>query len=197
MYIWELISIGVASFFLALQPNKEQIKGKFLNNIFSKAIPAGIAAVSMVVILFALYFLGKEKMLYTGLNFNEVIVDGKIVDIALRQTISISVLCFSLFSFVCLFRIILPANKYRLIVYFGMIVLLIGLLTIDVLWNIKTRDLVGGPTNILKIDYQYLNKNNYVIGLIVLVIVSTIYAISNYIVSTIKRKEVVTDDNNQ
>lgn len=197
MYIWELISIGIASFFLALQPNKEQIKGKFLNNIFYKAIPAGIAALSIVVILFAFYFLGKEKLLYTGLNFNEVIIEGKTVDIALRQTISISVLCFSLFSFVCLFRIILPPNKYRFLVYLGMIILLVGLLTIDVLWNIKTRDLVGGPTNILKIDYQYLNMNNYIVGIIILVIISTIYIISNYIVSTIRRKEVVTDDNNQ
>ena len=50
--------------------------------------------------------------------------------------------------------------------------------------------------NILKIDYQYLNTHNYIVGLIILVIISTIYIISNYIVSTIKRKEVVTDDNN-
>lgn len=36
------ITIGIPSFLLALEPNKEKIRGKFLKNIISKAIPTGI-----------------------------------------------------------------------------------------------------------------------------------------------------------
>lgn len=37
-----VITIGIPSFLLALEPNKEKIRGKFLKNIISKAIPTGI-----------------------------------------------------------------------------------------------------------------------------------------------------------
>ena len=35
-YVWELITIGTSSFFLALEPNNERLKGHFLMNIFRK-----------------------------------------------------------------------------------------------------------------------------------------------------------------
>ena len=36
------ITIGIPSFLLALEPNKERIKGNFLRNVISKALPTGI-----------------------------------------------------------------------------------------------------------------------------------------------------------
>ena len=38
----ELLVIGIPSFFLALQPNNEKIKGKFIINLLSKSIPGAI-----------------------------------------------------------------------------------------------------------------------------------------------------------
>lgn len=40
--LMDVFVVGIASFFLALQPNNEPIKGKFMYNLFSKALPAGI-----------------------------------------------------------------------------------------------------------------------------------------------------------
>lgn len=194
MYIWEMITIGVATFFLALQPNKEQIKGNFLKNIFSKAIPAGLCSVVMVVILFTFYFLGKNQLFYTGLVYNTKEINGVMVNIALEQTISLCVLCFSLFSFVCLFRVILPFNKYRMIVFGFCLVLLATYLTIDIIWNHNTLNTPNGPTNILDIDYHLLSPLNLMVALNVFVFVSTIYLVVSYIVSVLKRKEVKTDD---
>lgn len=37
-----MFTIGVPSFFLALEQNKDQIKGKFMSNVFIKAIPAAL-----------------------------------------------------------------------------------------------------------------------------------------------------------
>lgn len=43
------LTVGIPSFFLALEPNKARVKGKFLPNVFSKALPGGITnLISMV-----------------------------------------------------------------------------------------------------------------------------------------------------
>lgn len=38
----EILVIGIPSFFLALQPNNEKIKGKFISNLLSKSLPGAI-----------------------------------------------------------------------------------------------------------------------------------------------------------
>ena len=43
-----MFTIGVPAFFLALQPNKEIIRGHFLTNVFLKALPAGLTDVLAV-----------------------------------------------------------------------------------------------------------------------------------------------------
>lgn len=49
-------TIGIPSFMLALEPNKEKIKGKFLRNVISKALPT---AITNVITIFALTLLNK------------------------------------------------------------------------------------------------------------------------------------------
>lgn len=45
------VTVGIPSFFLALEPNKSRVRGKFLPNVFSKALPGGIAnLINMVFI---------------------------------------------------------------------------------------------------------------------------------------------------
>ncbi len=40
--LWETLFIGIPAFFLALQPNKDRIKGSFLASLSSKALPGAI-----------------------------------------------------------------------------------------------------------------------------------------------------------
>ena len=44
-------TIGIPAFFLALKPNKNRVQGSFLHKVFSRALPAGLAAVAMIVFL--------------------------------------------------------------------------------------------------------------------------------------------------
>lgn len=46
-----IITIGIPSFMLALEPNNERIKGKFLKNVISKSIPTAINTIFMIFIL--------------------------------------------------------------------------------------------------------------------------------------------------
>ena len=53
-----MFTIGIPAFFLALQPNKEKIEGRFLSNILLRAFPAGITdviVVEMMVLLASMF----------------------------------------------------------------------------------------------------------------------------------------------
>ncbi|MBO4293362.1 MAG: cation-translocating P-type ATPase [Clostridia bacterium] len=50
-----VVTIGIPSFMLALEPNNDRIRGNFLKNVISKAIPTAITTIiSILVIAFAL-----------------------------------------------------------------------------------------------------------------------------------------------
>ncbi|HOZ53945.1 MAG TPA: HAD-IC family P-type ATPase [Bacilli bacterium] len=49
--IINLIVIGLPAFILALEPNNDMIKGKFLMNILKRAIPTGLTIISCVLII--------------------------------------------------------------------------------------------------------------------------------------------------
>ena len=46
-----LVCIGIPSFILALEPNKERVKGKFIQNVISKSIPTAITTVVNIIII--------------------------------------------------------------------------------------------------------------------------------------------------
>ena len=88
MLLWEILTIGVGALFLSLQPNDEQIKSKFLMNIVFRLIPAASVQIGLVLFFF----------LYC-----------KTYDAAM----SMSVLAFSVFSFVIFIRVCMPFDVYR------------------------------------------------------------------------------------
>ena len=45
------LTIGIPSFLLALEPNKERIKGKFIVNVINKAIPPGFTTILNIIVL--------------------------------------------------------------------------------------------------------------------------------------------------
>lgn len=94
MYIWEMLSIGVGSLFLSLQPNDEQIKSKFLVNVMFRVMPAALIQVGLVIFFFCF-----EKDLVTAT--------------------SLSVFAFSIFSLIILIRVCLPFDIYRIFLVAG------------------------------------------------------------------------------
>lgn len=54
-----VVSIGIPSFLLALEPNKERIKGNFLKNVISKALPTALTVLIGVVSLGIAHKMGK------------------------------------------------------------------------------------------------------------------------------------------
>lgn len=94
MFIWEMLSIGIGSLFLSLQPNDEQIKSKFLVNIMFRVMPAALIQVGFVVFFFC-------------------------YESELIAATSLSVVAFSIFSLIILIRVCLPFDIYRLFLVIG------------------------------------------------------------------------------
>ncbi len=100
----EFFVIGVPSFFLALQPNSERIKGKFLTNLLAKSLPAALIFTIMVI---GMYLLN---------------ISGLISEIDYQTMSSIAVTAAGL---LVLFRLCQPFNAYRTILFIAMLSLVL------------------------------------------------------------------------
>ena len=116
------ITIGIPSFVLALQPNKERVKGNFFLNVISKSIPSAITVVLNVIFVMIIGYL-------FHLTDNEI------------STMAISLVAFT--GFILLFKLCYPFNKLRLIFYIGLILLFL----INIIGLNKIYDLVMLDTN--------------------------------------------------
>lgn len=153
-YVWELITIGTSSFFLALEPNNERLKGHFLMNIFKKALPSGIIMGCGIVFMFLYSFFTKDL---NGNNFNDLI--------------EVSVYYISIASMFVLIQTCYKFNKYRLLVlvYAAAMIALMFLMSIY------------SDFNLLKLQ-RVIHDLNFVTLLIVVLIVSLILIGINFVI---------------
>ncbi len=85
-------TIGIPSFILALEPNKERIKGVFILNIMQKSIPAGITTVIDIMLC---------------------ILAAKIFGLSVSEYQTLAVCLTAATAFMILFHISMPFNKIR------------------------------------------------------------------------------------
>ncbi len=161
MYVWEILTIGIAAFFLALQPNNEPLKGSFLFNILVKSIPAAIVQILTVVCF------------YTFCTINSSIIDPKAAQ-AIAQ--AISVIGFTFLSYVILFRICWPFNAFRIVLYCCLLFLGITAFVID---GVFLNGLL------LDIDYTLLNGVPLLLLILCLLIATPLYFFLDYFIRKI------------
>lgn len=147
LYIWETAAIGVAAFFLALQPNKNRIKGGFVENVLARALPGGLTVVAAVSVAL--------------LCINNPSVTGIISE---DFQITVAVLVMSFIGFVVFFRVCLPFNLYRTILYN-----LILIVTCLVVYIVTKYGITIDPAqnNIFDICIELLNKKAIVTTILI------------------------------
>ncbi len=99
------LTIGVPSFFLAMEPNYERVSGRFLPGVFRRALPGGLT--NVFVVLFAQAF-----MVVFAMPMEQV-----------------STVCAAILAFVgllVLFRVCQPFNKFRAVIWGTMGLLILG-----------------------------------------------------------------------
>ncbi len=158
--IMETIGIGIPSFFLALQKNNSLIKGHFVRNTFSRAIPGALCLLSAILINYALRYSG-------FLEIGSESVDNMAFTTFCAITMSIV-------SLGMVYNACAPFNTYRFIL-FSSTFLLFLLLTfvmpfipaftnkipsefVGIDWNLSTE--LTGTT------YWYMNKYMYLVLII-------------------------------
>ena len=99
-----VITIGIPSFILALEPNKSRIKGDFFKNIISKSIPSALTVVLNVVGIMVIAH-------FFHLNSDEI------------STMAVTLVAFT--GFILLFKLCYPFNGIRLMLYVGLILMLL------------------------------------------------------------------------
>ena len=105
--ILELFVIGLPSFFLALQPNHNIIKGKFISNLLKNALPAGIMLILNAIAVYLFQY-------FTGIS-----------NATLATMASIAVTCSGL---IVLFNMCKPFNVLRGILVFTMTALCLAII---------------------------------------------------------------------
>ena len=72
------MTIGIPSFFLALEPNNERIKSHFLFNVFKVAIPTGVMTLAaiLITVLYAKNNLGAEMIQYSTIATYVALIVG-------------------------------------------------------------------------------------------------------------------------
>ena len=169
LYIWELASIGVASLFLTLEPNVDRLRGTFLRNVFSKALPAAATMIVGVAIIFGLYHLNKYNAMYTGIYSKEA-------------AIVMSSIIFTVIAWSFLLKICRPFTLYRGIVF--------GVCTLVTFGGLTAAALISmfapAEINIFPYAFKEMNPVNYCVTGIVLVSLVTLYLAITYIVEVLK-----------
>lgn len=119
-----MMTIGTPAFLLAMEPNKNLIKGKFLTNVLLKALPAGLTDVIMVGLL---------------------ILFGSVFGVSSEEISITATLLLAIVGLQILFELSKPMNIFRWIVWFGMLFgLLICVLFMGELFGINQVTLKSG-----------------------------------------------------
>ena len=117
------LTIGVPSFFLAMEPNYERVTGKFLPTVLRKAFPGGLTNVT--VILIALAF-------------------SNAFSLTIPQTSTISTAVLSVVGLLVLFQVCTPFDTFRKIIWCGTGALLLGCFTLlRGLFELQFGDMTG------------------------------------------------------
>ncbi|MCF7923561.1 MAG: HAD-IC family P-type ATPase [Candidatus Izimaplasma sp.] len=69
MFVIETFIIGIPSFFIALQPNKAQFKGKFLKNVFKNVLPGSLIIIAN---LLGVYIFSSAFIIVTEIEISTV-----------------------------------------------------------------------------------------------------------------------------
>ena len=90
------LTIGIPSFFLALEPNYARVKGKFMRNVIRRAMPGGLT--NLILVLLAMLFTSLFHLPESDLN-------------------TMSVWIMSTVGFVTLYQVSKPFTKLRIAVF--------------------------------------------------------------------------------
>ena len=169
LYLWEIFTSGYAAFFIALERNSEKIEGKFLPNVFKKAIPAAALWVASVCIIFLFFVLQRNNVLNLGIYSRDTAV-------------AMSVITFSILGIAFLYKVCSPMSKYRFIIFLSIVATNVVFLTVTSIVSLINN--IVEP--ILQIPYIEMNGPSLITTVIITVACVAIYLFVYQIIAIYK-----------
>lgn len=145
MTLISTVTIGIPSFILALEPNRERIKGNLFRNIVSKSLPTALTIICALMICVGMY---------------------SVFDLSLQKYELFTTTVTSLIGIMLIYNISVPFNKLRKTLLWSVIILLFaGLIYFQNLLSIEPLNLlniliIGIITLISKLIYDFVSKIN-------------------------------------
>lgn len=150
-----MVSIGIPGALLAIEPNKDVVKGRFLSNVMSKAVPGGVSIALAMIILQVI---------------NRIVPAGSPENLS-----TVSVVVLTACAFAVLYRACKPFNLMHTLIFFGNIALFF------ICWLICQYDLPILGYNFFGMTPIGETTNNMLILMCPLAVVSVILILlSNY-----------------
>jgi cation-transporting ATPase E len=103
------LTIGIPSFFLAMEPNYERVQGRFLTGVLRRAFPGGLT--NIFVVLAAQAFMA-------------------VFSLPLEQISTVCTAILAVVGMLVLFQVCKPFDKFRTLVWFAMALGLVGCFTL-------------------------------------------------------------------
>ncbi len=103
------LTIGVPSFFLAMEPNYERVRGRFLPGVLRRAFPGGLTNIFVVVA--ALAFMA-------------------VFNLPLEQVSTVCTAILAVVGMLVLFQVCKPFDRFRKLIWFAMATALVGCFTL-------------------------------------------------------------------
>ncbi len=145
MTLISTVTIGIPSFILALEPNREKIKGNLFKNILSKSLPTALTIVASLMICLGLY---------------------SIFGLSLQKYALLTTTTTSLIGIMLIYNISVPLNKLRKALLWSISILLfVGLTYFQNLLGIESLNflnilIISIVTIASKIIYDFILKVN-------------------------------------
>ena len=111
-----VVTIGIPSFVLALEPNKDRVKGNFLMNVISKAFPTALTIVSNIIV---------------------IMIISAIIKLKPEETSTLCVVLTGFTGFILLFKLCMPFNLIRkLLIVIMCSLFIVGVLGLRTLFSL-------------------------------------------------------------
>ena len=145
MTLISAVTIGIPSFVLALEPNREKIKGNLFTNIISKSVPAALTVICSLMACVAIYLM---------------------FDIPIERYSTLTVVSTGIIGIMLIYNISIPFNSLRKTLFYSVIALLFaGIIYFGTLLKIESFNYINvliliPLVLISKIIYDGISKIN-------------------------------------
>ena len=169
LYLWEIFTSGYAAFFIALEKNSEKIEGRFLPNVFKKAVPAALLWITSVCIIFLFFVLQRNNLLNIGIYSRDCAV-------------AMCVITYSILGIAFLYKVCSPMSRYRFIIFISIVAINVIFLTVTSIVSLAMN--IVEP--ILQIPYIEMSGPAVLTTAIITIIFVTLYLFVYQIIAIYK-----------